>query len=82
MVCGKDDKQRNANVTIIMNEETLEEVDEFTYLGSIITKDGRSKREIRSRIRQAKIAFNKKKRLFISNNIELCTRKRLLKAYV
>lgn len=42
---------------------------EFTYLGSRVTKDGRSKEEIRMRIAQAKAALNKMKNLFSSSNI-------------
>ncbi|XKL63252.1 hypothetical protein PGB90_005616 [Kerria lacca] len=34
--------------------EEIKEVEEFKYLGSLITRDGRSQKEIRSRIEQAK----------------------------
>jgi glutaredoxin-related protein len=78
MVCGK-----NVTETLKMRHrnEELQEVDEFCYLGSKITKDGRSTKEIKSRIAQAKRAFYHKKRLLTSNKISLRTKK-FLKAYV
>jgi hypothetical protein len=57
-------------------------VNEYKYLESTITEDGRSIREIISRINQAKCAFQSKKNMFISRNIDIKMRKNLLKAYV
>jgi len=51
-------------------------------LGSIISEDGISKREIIKRICQAKISFNKKRGLFTLRNISIRTRINLLKTYV
>jgi hypothetical protein len=51
-------------------------------LGSTITEDGRSTREIISRINHAKCAFQSKKNMFISRNIDIKVRKNLIKAYV
>jgi hypothetical protein len=56
-------------------------VESFKYLGSILTKDGRCKREIKSRISMAKAAFNKKKTLFTSK-LDLKLRKKLVKCYI
>lgn len=78
-VCGKE------NVTRIQiklrGNQTVKQVDEFAYLGSIISNDGRNNSEIIKRICQAKIAFNSKKTLLASRNISLKTRKNLLKTY-
>lgn len=74
---------KNGTQANIMLEGTpIENVNEFTYLGSKITSDAKSKRDIQSRICQAKIAFNKKKRLFTSNNLNITLRKKLLKTFV
>jgi hypothetical protein len=54
----------------------VENVEEFNYLGSIITNDARCRREIKARITMAKAAFNKKKTLFISK-LDLELRKKL-----
>lgn len=58
-----------------VNIETSDDGKEITYVGSRVTKDGRSKKGIRAKIRQAKSVFNKKKHLFSSNNISWTTRK-------
>jgi hypothetical protein len=59
----------------------LENVEYFNYLGSIITKDARCTREIKSRIAVAKAALNKKKILFTSK-LELNLRNKLIKCYI
>jgi hypothetical protein len=41
----------------------VENVDDFNYLGSMITNDARCAPEIKARIAIAKAAFNKKKTL-------------------
>jgi hypothetical protein len=55
-------------------------VDEFAYLGSIISNDGRNRSEIIKLICLTKI--NSKKTLLASRNISLNIRKNLLKTYV
>jgi hypothetical protein len=51
---------------IIIDQNQLENVEYFSYLGIMITNDARCTREIKSRIVMAKAAFNKKKNLFTS----------------
>lgn len=54
---------RNNNITTrihLQNNQEIKQVEEFAYLGSIVSKDSRSKKEIVKQICQAKIAFNKK----------------------
>lgn len=79
LVCSRNDENKTA---IELRNETIQEVNEFTYLGSKITNDGRSSKEIISRIAQAKNAFYKKKNLFTAKNISLDVRKQMLKTYV
>jgi hypothetical protein len=59
----------------------VENVEEFTYLGSMITNDARCTREIKARIAIAKPTFNKKKTLFTSK-LDLELRKKLVKCYI
>jgi len=66
----------------IIEDEKLETVQCFTYLGNKITHDGKSEIDIKCRIAQAKQAFYKKKYLFIANTISLKTRKPLIKSFV
>jgi len=79
MVC---ERENNTKIQIKIRNQTIEQVDEFTYLGSTISKDGRNRSEIIKRICQAKIAFNKKKTIFTSRSMSLKTRQNLLKTYV
>ena len=44
-------------VVLHMDGELIEEVDEFCYLGSIISKDGGASKDIESRIKKARQAF-------------------------
>jgi hypothetical protein len=46
-------------VTIMIGLKQLESVENFKYLGMILTNDGRCTREIKSRIAMAKVAFFK-----------------------
>ena len=79
MKCAKLDDKRKMNVQL--EGVRLDEVEEFCYLGSIIKKDNRSKRDIKSRIAQAKKAFAEKRNL-LTSTIEISIRKRFLKTYV
>jgi threonine dehydratase len=53
-------------VKIMVDQEQLQNVESFKYLGSILKNDGRSTCEIKCRIAMAKYAFNKKRTLFTS----------------
>jgi len=59
-------------------EKQPENVEHFNYLCSMITKDAKCSREIKSRIAVAKAAFDKKKSLFISK-LDLNLRNKLVK---
>jgi len=59
------------NITLEIKE--IIQVDHFKYLGSIITDDGKSIKEIRSRIGQAKNTFLKKRKILTSKNMNIAT---------
>ena len=79
MKCSRDGSQKNS---IWLEGERLAQVNLFKYLGSIITSDGRCEKDIRSRIAQAKEAFNKKRSLLTSKAKSLPVRKRFIKSYI
>ncbi|MGI4401071.1 reverse transcriptase domain-containing protein [Klebsiella pneumoniae] len=79
MKCSKVDSSSRLNIKI--GGTRLVEVAEFCYLGSIITKDNRCKRDVRSRIAQAKKLMANKREL-LASNINVGVRKRLLKTFV
>jgi hypothetical protein len=68
-------------VKIMIDQKQLENVESFTYFGSILTNDGRCTCEIKCWIALAKDAFNKKRALFTST-LDLELRKKLVKCYV
>jgi len=79
MKCTKTNSRSNMNIKL--GADKLEECNEFCYLGSIITNDNRSKRDVKSRIAQAKKAFAEKRQL-LTSSISLETRKNFLYTYI
>jgi len=61
MMRGRENRTR---IQMEIRKQIIEQVYEFTYLGSTISNDGRNRSEIIKRICQAKIAFNNKKTIF------------------
>jgi hypothetical protein len=64
-------KKQVNSITIKLGYHEVAHVEEFCYLGSRITNDGRSKKDIVSRRAQAKKAFQQKRSLFTAKNISL-----------
>ena len=80
MLLTKDTKEKK--VSIHIDHKEVEQVQSFTYLGLLITDDGKSG-EIRSKIGLAKNAFSKRYKLLTNKNISLKKKRlRLTKCYV
>ena len=67
---------------IHLNENIIEEVDEFTYLGSKLTTNGSCEAEINTRISKASQTFGMLKNTWKARNISLQTKLRLFKSNV
>ena len=80
VVVSKNPEPPNCNITI--NNERIKQSNNFVYLGSMMTQDGRSKQEIQRRILIAKNAFKNMKNLLTNNRISSQTRIRALRTYV
>ena len=80
MVVSKRNEPIECQVNI--NQEPIRKVEEFQYLGSVLTSDGRCTTEIKRRIGIAKTAFRKMKNLLTNGRICIETRKRAVKTYV
>ena len=80
MVVTKRNEARDCPIKI--NQETIRKVEEFQYLGSLMTTDARCDKEVKKRIGIAKTAFKKMKQLLTSSRISIETRKRAIKTYV
>ena len=64
-----------------MDGEILQQVEEFKYLGSILSSSGYTEKDIRVRIGMAKSAFNTLKKL-PTGGLKLEVKKRLVKTLV
>jgi hypothetical protein len=66
---------------ILEHLKQLEDVENFKYLGSILTNEGIYTCEIKYRIAMEKYVFNNKTSLFTSK-MDLTLRKKLVKCYI
>jgi len=80
MVISKSLNTLPCNVTV--NGDKLEQVDQFSYLGSLITQDSRCDKEIKRRIGISKKVFHSMEKVLTSRSINMCTKMRLLKCYL
>ena len=75
-------KTLNPTCNIKINGTTLRQTQQFKYLGTIISSDGKCHTKVKSRISQAKMTFHKMKHILTNINLSLETRKRVLKSYI
>ena len=70
------------NTPITVQGEALEEVDSFTYLGSILDNQGGTDADVRTRIGKARAAFHQLKNIWGSSVIGITTKIRLFNTIV
>ncbi|KAE9524312.1 hypothetical protein AGLY_015351 [Aphis glycines] len=75
-------KLNKKKTKVMVYSKTYPQVQQFTYLGSNITDDGRSKTNIICRIAQAKRAFLDKSHILTTKSVSLEIRKKFLKSYI
>src|SRR6266516_5062716 len=66
---------------IAVDGRKIQQVKSFKYLGSVITEDGRSNNDVKTRIAMAKDAFNKRKEL-LTKRLSMRLKKRMVKVLV
>ena len=69
-------------INIVVNDEKLEQVREFKYLGQNITEDGKTENDVKIRIDIAKTRFQEMSNILTSRHISTNLRLRLAKCYV
>ena len=80
MVVSK--KPNSPKINIAIDGEQIEQVASYMYLGSLITEDGRSEKEIKRRIMIARSTFTYMRTLLSCRGINLKTRLRAIKCYI
>ena len=65
-----------------MNGQAVRQVKQFSYLGSILTSDGRCDTEIKRRTGVAMKAFKDLANILTNRKVKLDTRKSILNSYV
>lgn len=86
MAIGKNTSQRPyteaATVDITVGDTAIQQVSNFTYLGSIISSDGTIDRDLSARIQKASGAFNQLGNIWKNRNIQTNTKIRIYVAAV
>ena len=80
MVVSK--KPNSPKINIAIDGEQIEQVTSYMYLGSLITDDGRSEKEIKRRPIIARSTFTNMRALLSCRGINLKTRLRAIKCYI
>ncbi|XP_073714068.1 uncharacterized protein [Misgurnus anguillicaudatus] len=70
------------NDPVLLDGEALEEVEAFTYLGSVIDKQGGTDADVKARIRKARAAFLQLRNIWSSKELGLRTKVRLFNTNV
>eukprot|EP00794_Sanderia_malayensis_P008524 gene8524-9439_t len=71
-----------ANGSVTVNGKTVEVVNEFNFLGSVISKDGRCRKEIDRRIALAKAAVGRLSKVWKDHNIYKVTKMKIMQTLV
>ena len=75
-------RDQNIRVNLKLNGQVIEQVKCFKHLGSIVRDDGKSQREVSTRIAEAKQAFNIMKTVLTNLKVTMRTRLRVLRSYI
>ena len=70
------------NTPIQLNGENIRETDKFTYLGSIVSKDGGADNDVKSRTNKARHAFNTLRQIWNSKALSINTKTRIFNTNV
>lgn len=83
MIITKDpNNARHINTKLILNNNNIERVYSYKYLGTWISSDGDMTKEIKCRVEIARAAFCKMRKTFSNRDLSLELRIRMLKCYI
>jgi ribosome-interacting GTPase 1 len=75
-------RNNSPRINIIVGDKVLDQVDQFNYLGSVMTWDVRCETEIKRRINIAKNKFSNIRKLVTNTKLSIRTRRRFVKCYI
>jgi hypothetical protein len=75
-------KKSTPECNIFIHGRKIKQVEQFSFLGSLMTSDGKCDLEIKRRIGIAKTAFQNMKSVLLSKRISVQSRLRILKCYI
>ena len=70
------------NAAVNLGNDNLEEVENFTYLGSIVSKNGGTEEDINGRLKKARASFGMLSKIWRSSKISTKTKVRIFNAVV
>lgn len=83
IVVSRDNTTKQVKpVTLTINGQNVEQVRSFVYLGTRVTDDGRTERELRRRIGRSKSQFMNMRELLSNSHLNLDIRLRMMECYV
>uniref|UniRef100_A0A914WYL3 DUF6451 domain-containing protein n=1 Tax=Plectus sambesii TaxID=2011161 RepID=A0A914WYL3_9BILA len=71
-----------SNIPVIVGQQRIEEVDQFTYLGSVIGDDGNAEHDVKCRLGKASAVFQRLQPIWRSSTIALPLKIRLFNSIV
>ena len=72
----------NNNTPIQVGNEVIENVEKFTYLGSVVTPNGGTEADVHSRINKARASFAQLSKVWSSTNIKIKTKLQIFNSNV
>ena len=69
-------------MVLTLDRETIERVERYTYLGSMVNSNWDQSVEVRCRIEKARTVFNKMKTFFVNRNRSLKLKNGMVRCYI
>ena len=80
MIISRDPEGRKVDIKV--DNETIQQVEKFIYLGTLILEEIRTDKEIERRKDIAKIKFSSMAKILKSKRLKLATKLRIVKCYI
>jgi hypothetical protein len=68
--------------SIMLANEAIRRVQDFTYLGSNVSEDGGTRKDVDTRIQKARGAFTRLRKIWLAHNVNRDTKIKLFNVYV